>query len=322
MSENQDSKTVLTKESLGWLWNKIKSALSGKVDKINGKVLSSNDYTNEEKTKLAGIAEGATCDTVMTGATSTSDGTSGLVPAPTSGDRKKFLSGSATWDDVFDENNVAIIEDTDIATHTIPTGFYVLWKGVLYTASSDITPGTTLSSYNLSLVTDGGFNSLNNRILSKIPDTAIKNDLTTVDSGYVLDARQGKALSDSVSTKIETSAIKNDLLTTNEGYVLDARQGKALGDRCTTLEGRFYIMIESNTDLDNLTTSGIYGCPNATTAATLSNNPAGNINFSMIVMNKGSGTYVQAIFVGSVIYTRTKTSTAWNSWYKFTGTTV
>lgn len=33
--------------------------LSGKVDKVEGKGLSTNDYTTAEKTKLAGIAEGA-----------------------------------------------------------------------------------------------------------------------------------------------------------------------------------------------------------------------------------------------------------------------
>lgn len=33
--------------------------LSGKVDKVAGKGLSTNDYTTAEKTKLAGIAEGA-----------------------------------------------------------------------------------------------------------------------------------------------------------------------------------------------------------------------------------------------------------------------
>lgn len=37
----------------------IKAALDGKVDKVSGKGLSTNDYTNAEKTKLAGIAEGA-----------------------------------------------------------------------------------------------------------------------------------------------------------------------------------------------------------------------------------------------------------------------
>lgn len=34
--------------------------LSGKVDKVSGKGLSTNDYTSDEKTKLAGIADGAT----------------------------------------------------------------------------------------------------------------------------------------------------------------------------------------------------------------------------------------------------------------------
>lgn len=37
----------------------IKSALDNKVDKVQGKGLSTNDYTNEEKNKLAGISEGA-----------------------------------------------------------------------------------------------------------------------------------------------------------------------------------------------------------------------------------------------------------------------
>lgn len=40
-------------EFFNWLWPKVKSALSGKVDKEKGKGLSSNDYTTEEKIKLA-----------------------------------------------------------------------------------------------------------------------------------------------------------------------------------------------------------------------------------------------------------------------------
>ena len=41
------------------VWEKIKNALSGKVDKVDGKGLSSNDYTSTEKTKLANVASGA-----------------------------------------------------------------------------------------------------------------------------------------------------------------------------------------------------------------------------------------------------------------------
>lgn len=46
-------------ENLKYTMGKVKALLNGKVDKIEGKGLSENDYTTAEKTKLAGIAEGA-----------------------------------------------------------------------------------------------------------------------------------------------------------------------------------------------------------------------------------------------------------------------
>lgn len=42
--------------------------LSSKVDKVDGKQLSTNDYTTAEQTKLAAIAEGATADEALTDA--------------------------------------------------------------------------------------------------------------------------------------------------------------------------------------------------------------------------------------------------------------
>lgn len=42
-----------------YIWNKIVVKLTGKVDKVEGKGLSTNDYTTDEKNKLAGIDEGA-----------------------------------------------------------------------------------------------------------------------------------------------------------------------------------------------------------------------------------------------------------------------
>lgn len=38
----------------------IDAAIEGKVDKVEGKGLSTNDYTNEDKEKLNGIHAGAT----------------------------------------------------------------------------------------------------------------------------------------------------------------------------------------------------------------------------------------------------------------------
>lgn len=87
-------KKFLDSEGLVYLWSKIKAAIaankvtktseltndsgfltshqdiSGKVDKVSGKGLSTNDYTTAEKTKLEGIAEGAnktTIDTALSG---------------------------------------------------------------------------------------------------------------------------------------------------------------------------------------------------------------------------------------------------------------
>ena len=50
---------VLTLDGLRYYHGKIKALLSGKVDKVEGKQLSTEDYSTAEKTKLAGVAEGA-----------------------------------------------------------------------------------------------------------------------------------------------------------------------------------------------------------------------------------------------------------------------
>lgn len=44
----------------------LNTGLSGKVDKVTGKGLSTNDYTNEDKNKLAGIETGAQVNTIET----------------------------------------------------------------------------------------------------------------------------------------------------------------------------------------------------------------------------------------------------------------
>lgn len=70
---------------------KVTTLLGGKVDKVSGKQLSTNDYTNTEKNKLAGIATGANNYTLPTASgttlggvktTSTVTSASGYTPAP------------------------------------------------------------------------------------------------------------------------------------------------------------------------------------------------------------------------------------------------
>ena len=53
-------------DGLLYFWQQVKGKLSSKVDKVDGKQLSSNDYTTTEKNKLAGIPSGAQANVIET----------------------------------------------------------------------------------------------------------------------------------------------------------------------------------------------------------------------------------------------------------------
>jgi len=99
MSKYLDSNGLL------YVWSKITGKLAGKVDKAEGKGLSSNDYTSEEKTKLAGLsnytlpaASAETLGGVKVGAGLTV--TDGLLAAK-----------PAAWDDITNKPDVALKSD-------------------------------------------------------------------------------------------------------------------------------------------------------------------------------------------------------------------
>lgn len=55
----------LSYDGLLYFCQKIKALLAGKVDKVDGKGLSTNDYTTAEKTKLAGLMDWVRCLPLM-----------------------------------------------------------------------------------------------------------------------------------------------------------------------------------------------------------------------------------------------------------------
>lgn len=57
-------------------------------------------------------------------------------------------------------SGLGYVELTNTATHNIPEGAFVVWKGVLYTARANITIGDTLSASNLLASSAGGLNDL------------------------------------------------------------------------------------------------------------------------------------------------------------------
>ena len=84
----------------------------------------------------------------------------------------------------------------------------------------------------------------------------------------------------------------------------------------------FFTTIAANTNLNDLTAPGFYGCSNASIAASLSNCPVSGSGFALLVMYKSTAYQTQALFYGTDIYSRTRTSNGWGSWYRFTGTAV
>ena len=61
-----------------------------------------------------------------------------------------------------DTNEImAHVENTNIASANISSGAYVIWKGILYKATSNITIGDTLSGSNLTLGNTTAFDEIN-----------------------------------------------------------------------------------------------------------------------------------------------------------------
>ena len=88
------------------------------------------------------------------------------------------------------KSDIAIVEDTNNATHNITTGQYVVWKGSLNTASSNISIGDGLSGSNLSAVSNGGLNALNSNIsitpLSPYKEWSDNIDIQAVKVGHIV----------------------------------------------------------------------------------------------------------------------------------------
>lgn len=89
--------------------------------------------------------------------------------------------------------------------------------------------------------------------------STVANNVNTTDAGFVLDARQGKALKDQIDTKANKADVVNNLTTTDYGYILDARQGKVLNDKIdstkSSLSASVATKLASANVVNNVTTT-------------------------------------------------------------------
>jgi hypothetical protein len=115
------------------------------------------------------------------------------------------------------EDLISIVENGNTCTHTggISKGQYVNWKGDLYTADSNISVGATFASSggskNLTAVTDGGLNELNDRISSNTLGIAVamtaNTNYTAPSDGYFQVSIEYDSTSKYIIGRIEGQAV-------------------------------------------------------------------------------------------------------------------
>lgn len=118
--------------------------LAGKVDKVTGKGLSSNDYTDAEKTKLAGIDLSTKQDTLVSGTNiKTINGSSLLGPG------NIVIEGGGGGG----SENIAAEYS---ASSTYAVGDYCIYDGQLYRCTTAITTAEAWTAAHWTMATVGG----------------------------------------------------------------------------------------------------------------------------------------------------------------------
>lgn len=128
------------------------------------------------------------------------------------------------------------------------------------------------------------------------------------------------AIAEVNSATVHTSDVVNNLTSTSATAPLSANQGRTLKDTLDALKTFDYAhttIIQENTDLDNLTTPGVYSCQTGSVAASLSNCPTTD-SFTLIVAAKSSETLSQMI-IGTSVHFRWKASTGFSIWHLLAG---
>ena len=209
----------LDQNGLLYLWQKLKTLLGGKVDKVEGKGLSTNDYTTAEKNKLSGIASGANNYTHPT--------TSGNKHVPAGGASGQILrwgaDGTAVWGA---DNNTTY---TDATTE----------KSGLLSASDKTKLNGIESGANKTIVDSALSATSTNPVQNKAVNTALGNKVDKV---------SGKGLSANDYTTAEKTKLAG-IATGANNYVHPASHPASM----ITLE-----TLAGQMTLENYTTRGVW----------------------------------------------------------------
>lgn len=154
---------VLDKEGLLYVWQKIKALLATKVDKVDGKGLSTNDYTTAEVTKLANIEANAEVNIIeevqVNGTPLTVTGKSVNVAVPTNNNQLTNGAGYQNASDVTTAINNALAGITGISYSIVESLPATGEAGVIYLVAHSHGTGDIYDEY---IYTNGAFEKIGN----------------------------------------------------------------------------------------------------------------------------------------------------------------
>ena len=209
------TKKYLDENGLAYYHARIKGFLNGKVNVEAGKGLSTNDYTNSDKAKLedmpaiTSVGENldltngvlSATDTTysdFTGASSSTSGESGLVPAPLAGDESKYLSGDGLW--------------KTITPYSLPIASSTTLGGVKIGADLSIDQSGVLTTNLATVASTGSYSDLLNK--PTIPTVPTNVSAFTNDAGY----QTASQVSSAVETETQNrEAADNNLQSQIDG---------------------------------------------------------------------------------------------------------
>ena len=315
----------VSSENLLYVWQKIKTLLTGKVDKVDGKGLSSNDYTSTEKTKLAGIASNAQVNVLegiqVNGSTVTPTNKIANIDLSNYATKSDVSSvytakGSITWANLIAKTDAKV---GDVYNVTDKGGAnYVCIKANTAGESSWDKLGETISPATTSA--NGLMSSTDKSKLDGIAAGAEVN----VQSDW--NATSGDAF---IKNK-PTIPTNNNQLTNGAGYINKTSSEQITGYKhfkngFTIGDGSFLVSssspdglpinggLLSSPNLNEITTSGFYYC---TTPTNKPSNEGTVSHAPLLVMSGYMNMMAQIITCNSTVYMRTGTDTSWGSWAK------
>ena len=195
----------------------LSSSLNSKVDKVNGKGLSTNDYTTNDMNKLAGIEANANKTTVEDSLESTS--TTNALSAARGKELSEALYG------LYDELGIF----AEMVSGMIPTDNSQLTNGAGYITTI---PSEYITDSELTTALNGKVDKVSGKGLST-------NDYTTAEKTKLSNIENGA----------NKTVVNNTLTSTSTAEALSAAKGKDLQEQIDATNEEFGIWVQGITNM-------------------------------------------------------------------------